>query len=126
MGNALWITLLGMGLVFLAILLLWGLMVLLVRLTREPKKAQPAPLPGNDIPVAEETPAQAQLIERKRRAAAAAVAAALAVNNSKRSATVNLPMTGKPAPASVSAWQAVHRASQISQHVNAPRKKVVR
>ena len=126
MGNALWITLIGMGLVFLAILLLWGLMVLLVRLTREPQKAQPAPLPGNEIPVTEETPTQAQLIERKRRAAAAAVAVAFAVNNSKRSGTVNLPMPGKPAPSSISAWQVVHRASQISQHVNAPRKKVVR
>ncbi len=130
MGNALWITLIGMGLVFLAILLLWGLMVLLVRLTREPQKAQPAPLPGNEIPVTKETPTQAQLIERKRRAAAAAVAVAFAtiftVNKSKRSGMVNLPMPGKSAPSSISAWQVVHRASQISQHVNAPRKKVVR
>lgn len=119
MENALWITLIGMGLVFAAILLLWGLMALLVHLTREPEQSAPAPVIGDETSAGEETPGQAQLIERKHRAAAAAVAAAFSMRNPNGAAARPL-----STPASVSAWQAVHRASQISQRVNPSRKKV--
>lgn len=120
--NALWITLIGMGLVFLAILALWGMMALIVRLTAE--------RPGADAEAAEAVAAaeEAEAVEeipdtdRKRRAAAAAVAVAVALQ-AQRSAE-SLRAAG-PA-GSVSVWQAAHRASQISQRVQTSRKKVVR
>ena len=40
LSTALWITLLGMVLVFIGILLLWGMMELLVRITRKREKAE--------------------------------------------------------------------------------------
>ena len=120
MINALWITLIGMGLVFVAILLLWGLMALLVKLTEEREKPV-----AQEISAAEAEPVIAAVPtdgDRKRRAAAAAVAAAMAMrpkNGRARTAA------DQPA-ASVSAWQAVHRAGRLGQQMNASRKKVVR
>lgn len=124
--NALWITLIGMGLVFVAILALWGLMVLLVRLTPEKEEAGEVEADAEaaaEIAVAEIAATEAgPSLDRKRRAAAAAVAVALAQKQSKPS---RLARELQPA-GTVSPWQAVHRASQMSQRVNAIRKKVVR
>lgn len=112
MENALWITLIGMSLVFVAILLLWGLMVLLVRLTTERKK------------VVEETAVTDQVpnpdIERRRkyRAAAAAVTFAMAMR------LADEPEQGVQPTELVTAWQAIHRASQVSQRVIPQGKKV--
>jgi Na+-transporting methylmalonyl-CoA/oxaloacetate decarboxylase gamma subunit len=121
--NALWITLIGMGLVFLSILLLWGLMALLVRVLAEPVKptraAEPVPAELGQSSI----PEHSLLISRKRRAAAAAVAAALALEQDTR----KLPQPGRaPQTSGVSVWQAVNRAGQIGQRGNSPRKKVVR
>ncbi len=88
---ALYITLIGMGLVFSAILLLWGMMVLLVRLTQE--KTAP--------PVSGETPDDAKL-----RAAAAAVSIALARQQNSQAHEFPLPPT-----AIVSPWQSVLRSN---------------
>lgn len=117
MSNALWIMLVGMGLVFIVILLLWGLMALLVRVTQEPERvarqesssAEPAEL----IDPVEE----ARLLDRKRRAAAAGYLAALSLRRVKGAAKN---------PVLVSAWQVAQRSSQISRPVDAPRKKVSR
>lgn len=99
---ALQITLVGMSLVFLAILFLWGLMVLVVRLTRDGDAAQPdTPAPDNADDLL------------RRQAAAVAVAVALARQNEAR--TFPLPPT-----ALVSAWQAVRRAEQLTR--KGPRK----
>ena len=117
MVNALWITLIGMGLVFVAILLLWGLMALLVRITEEREEPQPA-----DQPIGEPGPQETSpsLLERKRRAAAVAVAVALSRRKPAHS-------QGAAQPAgTLSAWQAVQRANQFSQRVSSSRKKVVR
>jgi len=101
LGTALQITLVGMGLVFGAILLLWILMACLVRLTvvrRAPTAAEqttPEPAEGS-----EQLPA---------RAAAAAVAAALAAQEPPRA---NFPL---PPTALVSAWQAVRRSAQLNR-----------
>ena len=114
MVDALWITLIGMGLVFLAILLLWGLMALLVRVTAQPEEEEPefAAGPGQE-------PASTGIPERKRQAAAAAVAIALAMNSPAHPEGVTRPGT-------VSAWQAAQRASQLSQRTYSARQKVVR
>ncbi len=113
MENALWITLIGMGLVFFAILLLWGLMVLLVRLTEKRAVAEPEP----DVPALAADPD----LERKRkyRAAAAAVTFAMAMRLAEE------PEQGVQPTELVTAWQAIHRASQVSQRVIPQGKKVV-
>ncbi len=116
---SLWITLIGMGLVFIGILLLWGLMEAIVRITarfarneeeegeeeegeaESESEAAPTPAPGNAL---------------KQRAAAAAVAVALALR--KPAARILLP---HPADGG-SAWQAVTRASQLNHPTQLARK----
>ena len=106
------ITLIGMGLVFGAIILLWIMMAVLVRLTPDREEvAEPA---------AEESPIDAQRAtsdrDRQRRAAIAAVAVAIA-----HEATPKIHEFPLPATPIVSAWQAVQRGRQLSQH--GPRQK---
>ena len=95
---ALQITALGMGLVFAAILVLWGMMNLLTFLTADkqsevdPSKAAP---PGED--------------DLRARAAAVAVAIALAQQTSSAHSMV------EPPTAIVSAWQLGMRTRQMYQ-----------
>lgn len=112
MQNALWITLIGMGLVFVAILLLWGLMALLVRLTQvKDSQLQAAEEPQAGLLAEPGQPEEtAPDLERRRRAAAAAVAVALALEG-----TVSPAQPSRPEGA-LSPWQAAHRAGQ-SAHV---------
>jgi Na+-transporting methylmalonyl-CoA/oxaloacetate decarboxylase gamma subunit len=97
---ALQIALIGMALVFTSILLLWGVIALLVRVTavREPE----------DAPVI--TPDQTVEQERKRRAAATAVAIALALEANDQPNLLPQP----PTPL-VSAWQAVTRSTILDK-----------
>lgn len=104
--NALLITAIGMGLVFLAILALWGLMELMMRLGAERKTAA-AVEDDAAIEAAEEAPALSD--PRKARAAALAVSVALALR--QRSAAPAAPASG------LSAWQAVLRAGQLTQQM---------
>ncbi len=91
------ITLLGMSLVFAAILVLWGLMALLVRLAAD------SPAGGS----------AGRRAELRSRAAALAVAAALADHELQTRTTPRaFPL---PPTAMVSAWQAVRRANQLQQ-----------
>lgn len=126
MVNALWITLIGMGLVFLAILMLWGLMALLVRLTQEKAPVEDSQPAADNLPAAEHQPAADNLPAEsaeplpapdrnlRRRAAAAGVAAALALQQSNRQPA---------APAlELGAWQSVQRASQLGQRNGFSRK----
>ena len=116
MANALWITLIGMGLVFVAILLLWGGMALLVRVTAERESsAEVEELEAR--PQAEQPAVSNSQTELRRRAAAAAVSAALALYGTAR------PVDSHRQGGVLSAWQSVNRASQINQAVNLPRKK---
>jgi len=96
--NALLITIIGMGLVFSAILLLWGIMALLVRLVRDPIKQKTLP------------DEQAEFLDLKRQAAAAAVSIALAQEASFEPHEFPLPPT-----ALVSAWQAVMRSKILNK-----------
>lgn len=92
---ALQITFIGMGLVFASIILLWGLMALLVRLTTD----RPALIETSPVIVS----------GPKQQAAVAAVAVALAISNQKP------PPLAPPPTAIVSTWQAVMRANQLKQ-----------
>ncbi|MCG8353045.1 MAG: OadG family protein [Chloroflexales bacterium] len=97
---ALQITLLGMGLVFGAILLLWLVMDVLVRFTAErdePEVAAPAAPPPSDMRV------------RRQQVAAIAVAVALAQENAAE------PQRPVPSTTPMSAWQAVMRGRQLKQ-----------
>ena len=98
---ALQITLVGMSLVFAAIVLLWGLMAALVRVTAEPPPADSGKIGVGAL-------AQPDDRELKRRAAVAAVAVASA--HSQQRPALPLPPT-----ANVSPWQAVMRANHLKQ-----------
>ncbi len=102
------ITVIGMGLVFIAILLLWGLMELVMRFTAQPEEAKEEEV-GEEL-AESEAPIKSGL---KLRAAATAVAYAISVRRSEGFSTG----TGAPAASSemTSAWQAAGRASAISQ-----------
>jgi len=77
---ALWITLIGMGLVFVAILFLWGMMALMGRIPDGAEEEEPAPEAEEEAaaPALAEAPAEAEEADRRRKAAAAGVAVALA------------------------------------------------
>jgi len=95
---SLWLTLIGMGLVFGAILLLWGLMSLLTCIFAERETS---------LEVRDEAR------EAKGRAAAAAVAVALAEQAQSRIGHFPMPNT-----ALVSAWQLGMRTRQMYQKGN--------
>lgn len=99
--SALMMTLIGMGLVFVIIVIMWGFMWALVKFTAEkPNGAAEA----NNDPEAS-APVEAVLpTGLKARAAAAAVAVALAMGSKSASLIA-------PTSSSVSAWQAAQRAN---------------
>jgi len=96
LSTALMISLLGMGLVFAAIVLLWGVIAVLVRLTSKPTQ--------------QEARFGAEEAERKRRAAVAAITVALAQELDTQPHEFPLPPT-----AMVSAWQAVMRGNILKK-----------
>lgn len=115
--SALWITLIGMGLVFIALLLLWGLMELMVRLTSRSVEEKPPPETAPAVPCGND-----QAVQRAK-AAAAAVAVVIACANaqpaggaqiSSHGAAVSKNIAG--APGAASAWQSANRSSQINQN----------
>jgi Na+-transporting methylmalonyl-CoA/oxaloacetate decarboxylase gamma subunit len=95
---ALEITVVGMGLVFAALILIWWMMALLTRFTAE--KEAPA---GETAPAAPE-------INEKAQAAALAVAIAMAEHQLSQAHPLEDPPT-----AIVSAWQLGMRSRQLSQ-----------
>jgi Na+-transporting methylmalonyl-CoA/oxaloacetate decarboxylase gamma subunit len=115
-NSALIISAIGMGLVFIAIIALWGLMELMVRVT-----ARFAKEGAGEGVEAEEAGEEAglvveiawepvdDLVELKRKAAAAAVVLALAQDAQQ-------PVYAQiPSYTSGSAWQAVSRGGQLNQ-----------
>lgn len=110
--NALWITLIGMGLVFIALLLLWGLMELMMRFTAKSAAQEAAEAEEEEEGEAEEAlPEEApDLTGLRRQAAAAAVAVALALQPTRGDGQHN------PQPVeTVSPWQSVLRATQLNK-----------
>ncbi|MFZ3151729.1 MAG: OadG family protein [Anaerolineaceae bacterium] len=103
---------LGMGLVFAMILALWGIMVLLVRLTN-PKKKEILPVDGE---AAGEADILADSLQGKQKlAAATAVACALKLEQAKR-----LPLNAKSSMPSQ--WLINGRLQQMLIHANRGRR----
>ncbi len=97
------ITAIGMGLVFVVILALWGLMVLLVKITS--KKDQQAEIQeAEEIPIELETDPKTKMYPK-----IAAVAVAAAINLSNKQPSI---MTSCQ-PAEISLWQSVNRIQQL-------------
>ena len=109
MNQGLMIAAIGMGLVFVVIIFLWGLMALLMRLTSgkdtpKPEAALPEMTDTSIVPEFERT-------ERQRRAAAAAVAVGLALASSRKPSAE---ASSRSTKGEVSPWQAFHRSRQIN------------
>jgi Na+-transporting methylmalonyl-CoA/oxaloacetate decarboxylase gamma subunit len=108
LGNALFITLVGMGLVFAAIVAFWALMVVLVKLTaRERTTATKGPEPASPSLEPDQVEGEREL---RQQAAIAAIAVALALEPDQEPRPFPMPPT-----ALVSTWQAVLRARQLGQ-----------
>ncbi len=112
------ITVIGMGLVFVAILLLWGLMEIIVQATAkaEAKEEQQAEAesPALSTAMPEESTSQAL----KKKATAAAVAVALAFRR-----TTSSTVTAAPERV-LSAWQANALAVRVNQRVAVMQRRV--
>ena len=98
---ALQITLVGMGLVFFGILVLWAMMALLVRLFADQRAKT-----TDDTTGAED----ADELEHKRLAAAIAAAAAIEMHNT------SITISSHKERESISAWQAAHRSQQLNKN----------
>ena len=107
---ALEITIIGMGLVFAALILIWWMMALLTRFTAE-----------KEAPAGETASSAAETTDEKAQAAALAVAIAMAEHQLSQAHPLQDPPT-----AIVSAWQLGMRSRQLSQKgtpiVRSPRK----
>lgn len=108
MNNALLITLIGGGMVFVGLILLWGMMDVLVKLTA-----------GKDAPVEVETASEetAGSSESSLKAAAAATAVALALHR------VSLPGAASADKSSLSPWLSLGRNRQINSSTAFARRK---
>lgn len=110
--QALEITGIGMGLVFVGILALWAIMALLVHVFRDKGEKKP-----------KEKPEEEAIPDIKQKAAAAAVAVALSASDFRQQAAAvavatALAFASQPAvetsTAHVSSWQIVNRMTQIN------------
>ena len=124
LDTVLLITAIGMGLVFAALVLLWGSMELLVRLTQGKQTAAgeaAADTAAEAFPETTGDPLIASTVADKKRIAAVAVAAALSLRR-KQAAVVavrqaldaQVQPSGQPAPPeNRSNWQPVQRAARM-------------
>jgi sodium pump decarboxylase gamma subunit len=97
------ITAIGMGLVFVAIVFLWGMMALMVRLDRNT---------SSEIIEQEEKPSDdksVSTISKKQQAAVAALAVALAQGETKQLSPSNMNIE------QISTWQSVQRAQVLQE-----------
>ncbi|MEN6481634.1 MAG: OadG family protein [Anaerolineaceae bacterium] len=105
MSSGLLITAIGMGLVFVVILFLWGMMDLMVKITADRKPADKPVAPSPEDERLEAPPTDRLL---KQRAAAAAVATLLSLQAS-------VSQSAPYEPGETSPWQAINRTSQFNQ-----------
>ena len=103
------ITVIGMGIVFAMILILWGIMVLLVKLTNRPEKEEAAEESATSLPetVAVAAPADASAL-------AAAIAVAYALSAQPKTAFAGDTQSIQTG----STWLAAGRAQQIARQTN--------
>jgi Na+-transporting methylmalonyl-CoA/oxaloacetate decarboxylase gamma subunit len=112
MISALQITAIGMGLVFVSLLLLWGLMEGMMRLTARSAAVEAAQAAEAAEEPCEPEEAPGEITDAavlRRRAAAAAVAVALAMKPVQDGHLL------RPPAETASVWQSVLRANQLSQ-----------
>ena len=104
----------GMGLVFIAILALWGLMVVLVRITAErPKKAAPSKTETAEA-IPADTPAAIATSDNKKLHLAAAAAVAIALQMKQRSVQSQRQEFNSFAPRQVNRREAlISRSTQL-------------
>lgn len=126
------ITLIGMGLVFLSLALLWGLMILMVKVTNRffPDKEEEEGA-GEDIDNGAELVEASPEADLRAQAAAAAVAVKLSTGphiNSGGTAAMTFTLTASESALdalvagaqniTTSSWQAIHRANRLNQRLN--------
>lgn len=99
--TALLITLYGMGLVFIGIFLLWGMMAVMVRVFSDQKKTGKKDDLQSD---------GSNDLDNKRMAAAIAIATAIEMHNT------TIQYSTHKERESISAWQAAHRSQRMSQN----------
>jgi len=118
LSQGLLMTAIGMGLVFLALIFLWGLINLIASLPIGTKEKEEEPAAGEEAESETPTltPAEGERQALRARAAAAAVAAALAM---QRSAMRIAPPSG----GGISAWQAARRSNQFALHAQITSRK---
>ena len=111
---ALQISLVGMSFVLATLALLWQMMALLVRLTRDPAEPPAAaqPVPAAPLPAVRTGPAA---LAGAQQPAALAAAAAVAVALASQQASQPDPAAARPVPQPASAWQAAMRAQLLKQ-----------
>ncbi len=116
LSAALWITLIGMGLVFIALLLLWGLMALIVNATSKQAEAEAAGEEGEGE-AEESQPEEAPAVPSGEAAKAAAAAVAVALSLQKKGHVVaqHTMLQRQPDGEPFSAWQPVLRANRLTQ-----------
>ncbi len=115
--SSLWVTLIGMVLIFVSVLLLWGVMDVLMRLTARSAAAESEGGSTEGTEEIVESAAKATpspVSDQKKRAAAAAVAVALSLR--RPASRVALPQN------SSSAWLAVNRSNQLNHPLHVTRK----
>jgi Na+-transporting methylmalonyl-CoA/oxaloacetate decarboxylase gamma subunit len=105
-STALWITALGMGLVFGAIIVLWLMMVLLTAVSKEKTSDSVS------SPVAAPAPSGIPLTDGHQKAQAAAIAVAMALAEREICSARALP---EPPTAIVSAWQLGMRTRLLAE-----------
>jgi len=103
MQIALTMTVIGMGIVFIGILILWGVMALMVRIWPDKTAENEAAKGGSEKSDVEDS-------DIKTKAAAAAVAVSMRL----RQGVFSIPTGGAPVTTG-SSWQATTRALEISQ-----------
>ncbi len=111
MKDALYISWVGMGLVFIGLMALWGMMAALVALTSPRRIAKPALAATLSSPDADHD------LECRRMAAAAAVTAAMALMNTTFTTS---PHNEKDL---ISPWQSAYRSRQVAINQNSLRRK---
>lgn len=104
LSKALQISALGIGLIFLGILFLWGMMELAGFLT-SPRKT-------NQVEGKSEQPAK-DFIEARRKAVAAAVITAMALQNTAFTTSAHKQRE------TITTWQAAHRSHQLRSAISA-------
>jgi len=104
------ISAIGMGLVFVVIIFLWGLMALMMRLTSVKRKPEVGAVSETTLAPEISVIPEMQTAESQRRAAAAAVAVLMAMASQRRRSAQN---SQAETALGMNPWQSYHRERQL-------------